>query len=340
MKRNLFYLLTVITLLATLVLPACEDISPSTITPTTSIPSTAQDKEPTEPVSTPIEPSTSYPLKVTDDLGREITIDKMPERIVSLAPSNTEMLFSLGLDDRIVGVTDYCNYPEEAVAKPRVASYQTPNMEKLISVRPDIIFAEAYHEKTVLPALEKLSLTVVVSSAISKDTILYDIEMFGKINNKQKEAADLLQELKEKINAISSKTQNLSREERPSVLHIIWFQPIWTMGSNTYINDLIYLAGGTNVFADEFEGSRIVSLESIITANPQIIIVTGMATAGDAMYNAVKSETRLNSIDAIKNNRLYKFSNADLIERPSPRIALGLQELARLIQPEIFGAIK
>jgi iron complex transport system substrate-binding protein len=283
------------------------------------------------------ETRTAYPLQVSDDLGRKITVEKIPQRIVSLAPSITEILFALGLDDRIVGVTDYCDYPEGAKTKPRVASYTTPNMEKLISIQPDIIFAESIHEKTVLPALQNLNLKVAVTAARSIDTVLYDIELIGKIADKQDAANDLTAELRKKIDAISQKTQGLTEAMRPRVLYVVWFEPIWSMGSNTYINDLIYAAGGLNIFADDFEESRIVSLESIITANPQVIIVTGMATSGDTIYNAVKSETRLGNTEAMLNNRIYKVSDANIIERPGPRITLGLQELAQLIHPEIFG---
>jgi iron complex transport system substrate-binding protein len=111
------------------------------------------------------------------------------------------------------------------------------------------------------------------------------------------------------------------------------------MGSDTYVDDLIRTAGGANIFYGDFDKSRVVSLESIVTKNPQVIIVTGMATSGDLVYNSIKSEERLKPVDAVMNNRIYKISDSNLIERPGPRIIDGLAEMAKLIHPEIFGTI-
>ena len=123
-------------------------------------------------------------MTVVDDLGREVEIEKLPQRIISLAPSNTEILFALGLEDRIVGVTQYCNYPEAAKSKPRVAGYSTPDIEKVVSLEPDLVVAESIHEKTVLSALENVGFTVIVMSAKSLDTVLCDITLVGEITGK------------------------------------------------------------------------------------------------------------------------------------------------------------
>ena len=110
------------------------------------------------------------------------------------------------------------------------------------------------------------------------------------------------------------------------------------MGSNTFTDDLIGQAGGINAFAADFEKSRVVSLESVVNKNPQVIIVSAMATSADMILNSIKKETRLVTVDAIKNNRIYKISDSNIIERPGPRIVEGLEEMAKLIHPEIFGS--
>lgn len=336
MKR---YILTILTLLGVFGLVfsiacSCPPPTPPEVTPPPSPPA---EEQPPEAVPPKPEELPSFPLTVVDDLGREVTIEKLPQRIISLAPSNTEILYALGLEDRIVGVTDYCDYPEAAKAKPRVAGYLTPDMEKIVFLEPDLILAESIHEKTVLPALEKLGLTVIVMSATSLDAVLRDIALIGQINGKSKSAAKLVDDLKRRIDAVTAKTEGLSPAERPRVMYACWHAPIWTLGSNTFINDLIGKAGGANVFADDFEKSRVVSLEAIIQENPQVIIVSGMGTTGDLVYNNIKKESRLAGIDAIRTNRVYKISDADLIERPGPRIVDGLEEVARLLHPEIFG---
>jgi iron complex transport system substrate-binding protein len=308
--------------------PTTAPISPSTTT------------KPSEEAKPEPEILPSFPLTITDDLGRKITISKLPQRIISLAPSNTEILFALGLGDSIVGVTDYCDYPEAAKAKPRVAGYSTPDLEKVVSLEPDLILAESIQEYTVLPALEKLGLTVIAMSATSIDAVLHDISLVGQISGKSKTATQLVSDLNQRINAVTTKTENLKPEQRLRVLYVVWHDPIWTMGSKTFIDDLITKAGGINIFANDFEKSRVVSLESIITKNPQVIITSSMATSGDLIYNSIKKETRLSTVDAMMQNRIYKISDANLVERPGPRIVNGLEELAKLIHPELFGTTK
>ncbi len=304
---------------------------------------------PSQPVEVPVKPTkpeppaeepTQFPLTITDDLGRKIQIDRPPQRIVSLAPSNTEIIYALGLQDKLVGTTDYCDYPEAAKSKPRVASYTTPNLEKVVSVQPDLILAEAIHEKTALPALEKLGLKVIVMSATSLDSVLNDIKLVGQITARNQAATKLVDDLTKRIEAVEVKTSALPPEQRLKVLYVVWHDPIWTMGRETFISDLIWRAGGTNIFAADFEKSRVVSLEAIIQKNPQVILVSGMGTTGDLIYTNVKKETRLSEVDAMRNNRVYKISDANLIERPGPRIVDGLEEVAKLLHPEIFGAVK
>lgn len=294
---------------------------------------------PPEPEPEP-EEAPSFPLTIVDDLGRTVEIKKLPQRIVSLAPSNTEILFALGLENKIVGTTDYCDYPEAAKSKTRVAGYTAPDMEKLVSVEPDLVLAEAIHEKTALPALEELGLTVIVMSATSIEAVLNDITLVGRSNGKSKAAAQLVSDLTQRIEAVTSKTESLTPEERPGVLYVCWHKPIWTMGSETFIDDLISKAGGVNIFADDFEKSRVASLESIVAENPQVIIVSGMGTTGDLVYKNIKKETRLRGVEAIVKDQVYKISDADLIERPGPRIVDGLEEVAKLIHPEIFGVLE
>ncbi len=301
---------------------------PPKITPSDETPSIVQPEKEELPV---------YPLTIVDDAGRKVTIQKLPQRIVSLAPSNTEILFALGLDDKIVGTTDYCDYPEAAKTKPRVAGYSNPNIEKLLSLEPDLVVAESIHERMVLPALERLGLTVVVTRATSLEVILHDIEFLGQITGKSKAATRIVNSMKARIDAIVSKTSALTPEQRPRVLYVCWHAPIWTMGSETFIDDLIWKAGGMNVFATDFKQSRAVSLEAVVTKNPQVIIVSGMGTTGDLIYNSILDEERLRDVYAIISHRVYKMSDASLIERPGPRIVDGLEEVARYIHPETFG---
>ena len=314
-------------------LTACSQ-QPVPVPPAPPSPAAANTvKEPPAPapISEPQEPVPVFPITVTDSLGRKITINRLPQRIVSLAPSNTEILFALGLDDRIAGVTDYCDYPEKAKLKQRVAGYMTPDLEKLVTIAPDLVFAESIHEKTVLPALEKVGLNVIVLSSHTVDEIINNITLVGQVTGRSMAAQRLTQQLSGRINAITSKTARLLAAERPRVMYVIWYDPVWTMGGKTYIDDLITKAGGANIFSTDFEESRIVSPESIVNKNPQVVIVTGMATSADSIAGNLKQQSWMQSTDAIKNNRIYKLSDANLIERPGPRIVDGLEEVAALL---------
>jgi len=339
MKQRFTHLLYPVVALGLIYLAACATPSPpAEIQPPP--PSYVEVQVQPEKSEPPPEELPQFPLTIVDDLGREMQIAELPQRIVSLAPSNTEIIYALGLEDKLVGTTDYCDYPEAAKSKPRVSGYSTPNLEKVVSVQPDLILAESIHEKTALPAMEKLGLTVIVMSAKSVDTVLNDIKLVGQVNGKIKAAAMLVDSLNARIQAVVSRTNTFTPEQRLKVLYVVWHEPIWTMGRETFINDLIWKAGGVNIFADDFEKSRVVSLESIIEKNPQVIIISGMGTTGDLIYNNIVKETRLAGVDAMLNNRVYKISDANLIERPGPRIVDGLEEIAKLLHPEIFGTSK
>jgi iron complex transport system substrate-binding protein len=162
----------------------------------------------------------------------------------------------------------------------------------------------------------------------------------GHINGRSKAAARLVDSLNGRIQAVVSKTATLTPEQRLKVLYVVWHNPIWTMGRETFINDLIWKAGGVNIFANDFEKSRVVSLEAVVAKNPQVIIVSGMGTSGNLIYNSIMKETRLAGVDAVVNKMVYRISDANLIERPGPRVVDGLEEIAKLVHPEIFGAPK
>jgi len=338
MKKYVTALLTLLAISGLALSSACFLSTPSeeTLPPPPPLPPSSE-KPPadTKPES---EKLLDFPITIVDNLGREVEIGELPQRIVSLAPSNTEILFALGLEDMVVGVTDYCDYPEAAKGKPRVAGYTGPDMEKLVSLEPDLILAEAIHEKTVLPAMEKLGMKVIIMSAESIDIVLDSIALVGQINGKSGLATQLVDGLTQRIESITAKTEALTLEERPRVLYVCWHDPIWTMGSGTFIDDLIWKAGGVNIFTDDFEKSRVVSLESVIAKNPQVIIISGMDTVKDQIYNSIMKETRLKGVDAMINDHIYQISDADLIERPGPRVVDGLEEVAELFHPQMFGS--
>jgi len=338
MKRGILSLLTLLVITLLLAFIACAPTAPSEVQPPTSPPVEEPQPEPQEPEKPP--PPPVFPITVTDDIGRTVTIEKLPERIVSLGPGITEILFALGLGDRVVGVTDYCDYPEEAKTKPRVGGFSTPDLERLVATKPDLVLAGDIQKTVGVPAMENLGLTVVTLAPKTLDGVLNNIALVGEIAGKSQEASELVAQLKERIRSVIMKTETLTGEQRPRVLYVLWHDPIWSAGRETFIGDLIVKAGGVNIFADDFEEFRVVSLEAVITKNPQVVIVSSMGLSGDVVYTSVKKEARLSTVEAMVKNHVYKISDADLIELPGPRIVDGLEEVAKLIHPEIFGAVE
>jgi len=261
------------------------------------------------------------------------------ERIVSLAPSNTEILFALGLGDKVVGVTSYCNYPSDTIKKAKIGGYSTVDIEKVVSLKPDLVLAAYGNGEETSERLKKLGLNVVVVSSKPEKSIedtLDEIRYVGKITGRDKDAESLCEEMKKRIKEITDKTENV---DKVRVAHICWHEPLYVAGSETLQSDLIEKAGGENVFSD-VEGWHTVGIEELIVKNPDVIIVssgTGMGGEKNVTYDYILKEKRLKDINAVRNDRVYLI-DADTVSRSGPRIVDALEEVARVLHPELFGS--
>src|SRR4030042_1765298 len=301
-------------------LTACSQSTESTTPASTSTPAVTQTHTPTP---------TPTSFTITDYFGRIVTINNShPQRIISLAPSNTEILCALGLGDRIAGVTSYCNYPPEATTKPSIGDYNTPNIEEIIAREPDLVLATEVNETTIAQ-LESRGITVVGLSPKDLNEVLATITLVGKITGQENEAASLVADMQKRIKAVTDKTGKLTEAQKPRVFYIIWHDPIWTVGSGTLHDELIQMAGGINI-AHDLAGYIDISLENVIMANPQVIIAgTGMGTGEDLPLQFVQTESRLQGVDARQNDRIYSV-DMDIIGRPGPRIVGALAELLKI----------
>jgi iron complex transport system substrate-binding protein len=276
--------------------------------------------------TTPVETPTQY---VVDDLGRLVAINGTPQRIISLAPSNTEILFALGLGDRVVGVTAYCDYPPEAQDKEKVGDYYGPDIEKIIALQPDLILATDFHRFDLIPALEQQGFAVFAVAPQTLEDVLESIQKIGEITGKDAEASQLVSGMRTKIEEIEGQTKEL--QQKPRVLYMTWHDPMWTVGGSTWIDDLINIAGGVNIFSQNFEGGAMVQIEWVVLLNPEIIITSEWS------YDWALNATELASTNASQTGRIYTFDD-DLAQRPGPRLLEGLDWFAYLIHPEIFEA--
>lgn len=256
---------------------------------------------------------------ITDDFGRNVTIHGVPERIVSLSPTNTEILFAIGAGDRVVGVTEYCNYPEEAKEREKIGGITTTtvSIERVISLQPDLVLGCELNGKETFERLEELNITVVGINPANISEILADIVLVGTITGEEENATALVANMTQRMGEIKNKTRNVKR--RPKVAHVTWHDPIWVAGNGTVQNELIEIAGGDNVFSD-IKGWGTVSLEKFIDRNPDVIIVSvGHGVAGMKPYEYIISEGRLKEVNAVRNGKVYTI-DADVISRAGPRI--------------------
>ena len=275
-----------------------------------------------------------------DGLGRTVNIEEVPETIISLAPSNTEILYALGLEDKVVGVTEYCDYPEAAQDKPKIGGFSTVDIERVVEIQPDLILAANKHRDEAIPALERLGLTVLALDPKTLDEVLEAITLVGRCTGSEDEASLLVAEMSNRINAVTNEMGNLTQDQRPGVFYVTWHNPLMTVGSGALHNELIQQAGGTNIFQDLTEDYPKISLEAVIEANPQVIIVgVGMGSGEDLPFEVITTEPRLEDVDARINNRVYAITN-DLVSRSGPRTVEALELLAQMIHPEIFGEIE
>jgi len=274
-------------------------------------------------------------IAVTDQLGRVVSVEAVPQRIISLAPSNTEILFALGLAEQVVGVTDYCDYPPEAEATPSVGGFSTPNIEEIVALSPDLVLATSMHEKRVIPQLEDKGLAVFALNPRTVDEVLEAITLTGEITGREKEASRLTREMQWRIKAVTDRTDDLSEEQKVRTFYVLWHDPLMTAGSGTLQDDLIRKAGGINI-ARDITGYGDIGLEAVLASNPEVMIAgTGHGSAEDLTFKFIQTETRLEGVAARKNNRVYSV-DADLASRGGPRIVDALEQFAAFIHPELF----
>ncbi len=279
--------------------------------------------------------TTAPPLSITDQAGRQVNFKALPQRIISLAPSNTEILFALGLESKIVGVTDYCNYPPEGKQKPSIGGFSTPNIEEVVAKSPDLVLAANIHISKIVPQLEARGLTVMVLNPKNIDQIAAAITLVGRATGKEKEAVTLTSSLRQRVKAVGEKASLLS--SRPAVCFIVWHEPLNVAGSGTFHDELIQIAGGYNIAGKLSGYSKDFSLENLVMANPQVIIAgVGMGTGEDKPLQFIKTESRLKDIPARINNRIHAIDQ-DIAGRAGPRIVDALEEFAKFIHPEVFN---
>ena len=268
---------------------------------------------------------------VTDETGRRVNVSQTPQRIVSLAPGITETLYALGLDDKIAGVTTFCDWPVAARKKPRIGGFSNPSIEKIVALKPDLIIATADgNRKDTVQQLARLGLPVYVINPLNINGFLRSILHIGEITNREKDAGKLVEKNKKRLNNVSAQIRH---KKKPRVFFQLGLEPVFTVGRGTLINEVIELAGGVNVAGHDTARYPIYSAEGIMGTSPEIIIFAPMVN--DKNFAAVKRFWQnLGEISAVKNKKIYPI-DADLINRASPRIFDAIEIMAHIFHPDI-----
>ncbi len=306
--------------------------------PTNSPTAVAATAAPTLTTAPTTIPATATPaaLTLTDSVGRKVTLAAVPQRIVSLAPSTTEILFALGVGKRVVAVDQFSDYPAEAKQLPKVTQGFTYNYEQIVAARPDLVFAAGITSPDVIKKLEDLKLNVIVVGApkTTYKSVMEDIRLAGQAVGAEAEAQRVTNQMEQKLSQLKSRIAQAKTHPR-----VYWeldasdpAKP-YAPGPGSFIDDLIKLAGGENVTASAKQAYTQVNAEEIVRAAPDIIILS------DAAYGitpaSVKARPGWDVIPAVVNDKVFPIDD-NLVSRPGPRIVDGLEAAARLIHPELF----
>ncbi|ALS74814.1 cobalamin-binding protein [Planococcus rifietoensis] len=285
------------------------------------------------PEETSTETASDAPYTVTDDRGEELEFEQAPETIVSLIPSNTEIVFALDAGDQLVGVTDYDNYPEAAQDIERVSDSVEFNAEKIIQLDPDVVLAYSTGEAPpALSQLEDADIPVfVIESATSFDEVYGDIEQIASVLAKEEKGAEVIEGIQTQIKDVQERLAAVE-EQKEVYVEISPSPEIYTTGKSTFMQEILDHAQVTNAFED-LEGWPSISEEEVITRDPEVILTT-VSYVEDAVGD-IEARDSWSAVEAIENDEVH-FIDSDITSRPGPRIGEAVQLVAETVYPELM----
>lgn len=270
----------------------------------------------------------SKPATFTDGVGRTISLEKTPEKIVSLSPAHTEILFALGLGDKVIGVSNWCNKPEEALDKEKVGDAFSLDKEKLVSLQPDIVFIPGSKDSPQVKEIEDLGIPVYVSNPASVSEVFDEIKRVAEVTGVEDKGQQLADELQNELDGVKRK---LEAYEGSKVKVLILVDPeLWTVGPGSFIDEVVALAGGENAIADVDMQYLQVSMEEVLSRDPDVILVT----VPEDQCAALGERPGWTDLRAVKEGRVY-YVDGDLVSRPGPNIVEAIKEVAGYLYPDL-----
>ncbi len=314
---------TVATTSAATTVPTTAAITTATTAPTTSVATTA--------ATAAKAGATTYPLTITDDAKRSIKFEKAPSKIVSLAPSNTELLYALGLGERVVGVDEYSDFPAEAKQKEKIGGYKDTNLERVIALNTDLVLASGITAKQLISTMETRGLMVVVLDPTNLAGVVANMKLVAQLTNVPEKGEALATEFQKKLDEVTAKTKDV--KARPRIFYEL-DPTLFTVGPGSFIDEMIQKAGGQNIVTDTTNPYPQLNQEVVINKDPEVILL-GDDTGGNHTPEKILTRPGWDKISAIKNKRVYAL-NANLVNRPGPRAALGVENIAKALYPDLF----
>jgi len=266
---------------------------------------------------------------LTDGIGRTVAVAPEPRRIISLAPDLTETLFALGLGERVVGVTSYCDYPAEARAKEKVGDTINPDLERIIALKPDLVLVSTSSQlEKITGQLDRLAIPVYVTNPRSVSQVADSIRGLGEVTGARERGVELADDIGRRARAVA---ERVAGRPRPRVLYVLQTGPLITAGRGTFITDLIRLAGGDSIAAGEAADYPQFSRETVVARAPEVIIAP--ASHGSELISVEALRRDFAATPAVRQGRIA-LVDPNLIDRPGPRIVEGLESVARALHPE------
>ncbi len=273
--------------------------------------------------------NTTYPLKVVDSYNRTVTIDKEPKRVITIAPNIAETVYALGKGNEVVGRSDYDDYPAEVSKVPSVGKLTAPSLEKILDLKPDVVIVSTHFSQDVIKKLEDVNVKVVALYGEENFNGVYNtITKVGEVLNANEKAQDVVSNMKKKVTEVTDKVKTA---DKPSVYYVVGFGKSgdFTAGNDTFIGNMLQMAGGTNA-AGDVSGWKY-SIEKLVEKNPDILI----CSKDYDTKKGIEATTGYKDLKAVKGGKLLEIDH-NIVDRQGPRLADGLEALAKLIHPELF----
>jgi iron complex transport system substrate-binding protein len=272
-------------------------------------------------------------LRLVDDVGRTVVVRPPVRRIVSTAPSHTELLFALDAGDRVVGVTSHCSAPAEACRLPKVGDFGSLDMEKILELEPDLVVASWLAQKRGVLELERRGLTVLVLYPDSLDAVMDSIRTLGRAVGRETRAEKLVRSMGERLDAVRRRVAERSGSERPRVFVAVTMSPLFTAGPGSTLHELIERAGGVNVFADLDKPYAPVTAEAVLARDPEVILLAHEVERGEGRA-IVAALPGLAATSATREGRVVDWIDPNLLVHPNHHLVDGLEALERALAGE------